>query len=124
MTTIDLFAGAGGWDLAARALGMDPVGIELDRDACATRAALGLRTIRADLHDYPPQPCHGLIGSPPCPTFSTAGHGAGTDALPEILEALDVLAGGDESEHDIDRGRNDHSVLWGRLHLMRKDTTS
>lgn len=28
MTVIDKFAGPGGWDLAARALGMDPLGIE------------------------------------------------------------------------------------------------
>jgi DNA (cytosine-5)-methyltransferase 1 len=44
MTVIDLFAGPGGWDLAAQSLGMEVVGVELDDAACATREAAGLRT--------------------------------------------------------------------------------
>ena len=32
---VDLFAGPGGWDAAARALGLDGVGIELDPDVPA-----------------------------------------------------------------------------------------
>jgi DNA (cytosine-5)-methyltransferase 1 len=78
---LDLFSGgASGWCHAARALGMDPVGIELDASACALRAATGLATIRADVSTYPldhlPE-VTGLIGSPPCPDFSAAGKRAG-----------------------------------------------
>jgi DNA (cytosine-5)-methyltransferase 1 len=102
VTIVDLFAGAGGWDVAARDIGIATIGLELDRDACATRARIGLRTIRADLHDYGPQSCGGLIASPPCPTFSVAGSGAGRDAIPEILVTLDALAAGQEPDHLID----------------------
>lgn len=36
MTIVDLFAGLGGWDLGARSIGLpDPLGIELNPDACA-----------------------------------------------------------------------------------------
>lgn len=46
---IDLFAGPGGWDVAAADLGFRPLGIELDADACATRDAAGHRTLQADV---------------------------------------------------------------------------
>ena len=46
---LDLFAGAGGWDIAAHRLGIDPVGLELDDDCCATRKAAGLRTMQCDI---------------------------------------------------------------------------
>lgn len=77
---LDAFSGAGGWDIAARSLGMDPVGIELDASACALRAATGLLTIRADVSTYPldhlPR-VTGLIASPPCQDWSAAGKRAG-----------------------------------------------
>ena len=50
---VDPFAGPGGWSWAARQLGIDDVGIELDAAACATRAAAGLKTIRADVAGFP-----------------------------------------------------------------------
>jgi site-specific DNA-cytosine methylase len=43
-TAVDLFAGPGGWDVAARELGVETVGIELDEAACATREAADLST--------------------------------------------------------------------------------
>ena len=95
---LDLFAGPGGWDEAARVLGMAPVGIELDAAACATRAAAGHLTIRADVAAFPvdqlARRVRGLIGSPPCTTFSAAGDHAG-NALLELLAALisDQFAG-------------------------------
>lgn len=75
---LDLFSGgAGGWCFGARALGLDPIGIECDGNACRTRAAAGLRTIRADIATYPPEvfagKVEGLCGSPPCQAFSAAG---------------------------------------------------
>lgn len=80
---VDLFAGAGGWDIGAHAIGLEePVGIEWDRWACATRAAAGLQTVRADVAQLDPQrfgSIDGLIASPPCQSFSSAGNGRGLD---------------------------------------------
>lgn len=87
MTVVDLFAGSGGWDLGARAIGLDPWGIECWAPAIATRRAAVLRTVEGDLADptilrswylgdIPPD---GLIASPPCPDWSTAGSRAKRD---------------------------------------------
>lgn len=98
---IDLFAGLrlGGWDLAARQLGYDPLGIEWNPDACATRKAAGLRTLQADIAELDPAdftPCEGLIASPPCQDFSVAGKGAGRDGergrlVEEVPRWVDAL---------------------------------
>ncbi|MFF4707975.1 DNA cytosine methyltransferase [Streptomyces sp. NPDC001288] len=95
---LDLFAGPGGWSQGLDALGMREIGIEIDPAVCQTRAAAGHATIRADVSAYPTIPLRGkvsgLIGSPPCQTFSTAGLRAGTDDLPLCHQALDDLARG------------------------------
>ena len=101
MTIVDLFAGMGGWDLAARELGLDPLGIEWNADACATREAVGLRTLHADISQLDPwdggfHPCDGLIASPPCQDFSVAGKGAGRTGdrgrlVDEVMRWTDAL---------------------------------
>jgi DNA (cytosine-5)-methyltransferase 1 len=74
---LDLFAGPGGWSEGLRMLGMSDVGIEWDDAACRTRAAADHLTIRADVAQYPPEvfagKVTGLIASPPCQDWSTAG---------------------------------------------------
>lgn len=66
--------------MAARQLGLNPIGIELDADACATRHAAGLRTIRADVTTLEPRgPITGLFASPPCIDWSVAGLRRGYD---------------------------------------------
>jgi len=47
-SVIDLFAGAGGWDIAARKIGIEPLGIEFDKVTCQAREAADLRTLCAD----------------------------------------------------------------------------
>ncbi|MFG3022943.1 DNA cytosine methyltransferase [Streptomyces sp. NPDC048254] len=98
VTVLDLFAGPGGWSQGLSALGVREVGIEIDPVVCATRAAAGHATIRADVAAYPTKPLRGkvsgLIGSPPCQTFSAAGLRAGNDDLPLCHQALDDLARG------------------------------
>lgn len=79
MTIIDLFSGFG-WDVAAHELGLDPIGLEMDADACATRALHGMATIRTDVAAYPAErfgKIEGLIASPPCQDFSRAGKRGG-----------------------------------------------
>ena len=76
---IDLFAGAGGWDCAARELGLpDPIGYELDNDACNTRRAANMPTEQVDIATAElPGRITGLIASPPCQSFSSAGKRSG-----------------------------------------------
>lgn len=95
--TVDLFAGPGGWDVAASALDLDPLGVEWDEAACLTRQAAGLRTRQADVAELDPldfAPCEILIGSPPCPTFSTAGGRSGARLEHLIVECLSDLNAG------------------------------
>lgn len=82
---LDLFAGPGGWEEGLRLLGRtDVVGVEMDRDMVATRRAAGLGTIASDVRDLEPADFYGwegLIASPPCQTFSSAGNQAGLSDL-------------------------------------------
>jgi DNA (cytosine-5)-methyltransferase 1 len=88
-TILELFGGPGGWSEALRLLGESDVAVELDPWACATRAAAGHRTIRADVTQVRvPDKIRGLIASPPCPTFSAAGSGEGRDEMPALSEAV------------------------------------
>jgi DNA (cytosine-5)-methyltransferase 1 len=95
--SVDLFAGPGGWDLAASTLGVDVTGVELDGAACATRHAAGLKTVQGDVAELAPGafgPVEMLIASPPCPTFSSAGKGSGRGDMSLILSwVLRVAAG-------------------------------
>ncbi len=64
-------------------LGLSELGIEIDRWACATRAAAGHATIRADVAACPTEPfvgrVEGLLASPPCQDFSRAGKRRGLE---------------------------------------------
>lgn len=94
-------------------LGIPVVGLENDKNACATREAAGLATVQGDVRKYNPTSPElyaalraagydigaslilaGLIASPPCQTFSTAGKGAGRAALDTVLELVETLAWG------------------------------
>lgn len=85
-TAVDLFAGPGGWDLAARRLGIDVIGIEKDSATCRTREEAGLATICDDVRSYGPDQvlADGLIASPPCQTFSAGGGGNGREHLAKL----------------------------------------
>ncbi|MET7643902.1 DNA cytosine methyltransferase [Streptomyces sp. NPDC005426] len=112
---LDLFAGPGGWSQALRARGLREVGIEIDPVVCATRAAVGHATIRADVAAYPTAPLRGkitgLIGSPPCQTFSAAGLRAGTTDLPLCHQALDDLAQGHDTRDTLREACTDSRSL-------------
>ncbi|MFB7672693.1 DNA cytosine methyltransferase [Kitasatospora purpeofusca] len=103
---VNLFAGAGGWEVGLRILArggtpFDTVGVELDENAAATARAAGFRRIVADVrHLDPTHPAlryvEGLIVSAPCVTWSPAGLRQGhahenlellLDVLPLALEA-------------------------------------
>lgn len=90
---VDPFAGPGGWSEGLRQLGISDIGYEYDAAACATRAAAGHTTIRADVRQVPLAPLagkvDGLILSPPCQTFSTAGKGDGRAELAALRSSID-----------------------------------
>ncbi|MFD7334878.1 DNA cytosine methyltransferase [Streptomyces violascens] len=92
---VELCAGPGGWGEGLKTiLGLtrfDIIGVDIDKDACATARAAGHARICADITKLDPEhpalrDTRGVIISPPCPTFSPAGKLAG------LLEAnLDIL---------------------------------
>lgn len=98
MNAIDLFAGPGGWDEGVKALGIEPLGIEWDDAACATREAAGHRTLQADVAALDPLEfarVELLIASPPCTSFSYAGNGGGREEIDRLFSAVrEVLGGG------------------------------
>ncbi len=98
LDAVDLFAGPGGWDYAARTLGLRVHGIEWDPAAVETRRAAGLATTEGDVRDYGPEdfPARGLIASPPCQTFSRLGKGKGRRDLDLVLAAAERLVAGDD----------------------------
>ncbi|MFE4867660.1 DNA cytosine methyltransferase [Streptomyces sp. NPDC056682] len=94
------FAGIG-WSEALRTLGLADTGLELDWNACKTRAACGHTTIQCDLTQYPAQPFKGRttgsIWSPPCQTYSKGGNQAGLADMALAHQAVDDLAHGHDT---------------------------
>lgn len=95
---VEGFGGPGGWAVALKRRGERHVGMELDRDACATRAAAGHPTIRCDVTAYPTAPFRGRItgkvDSPVCTPYSRAGKGLGRADQPLVAQAIEDLAHG------------------------------
>jgi DNA (cytosine-5)-methyltransferase 1 len=109
---LDLFAGPGGWDEGLKMLGRDDVlGIEWDKDACATAEAAGHTRLYADVTEVVISDLRdvtGLIASPPCQTFSAAGKQEGRASLDDLLRALsDVSEGVEPSVAVARRGMDD-----------------
>jgi DNA (cytosine-5)-methyltransferase 1 len=97
---LDLFAGAGGWEEGLRPLGLAALGVEWERWACATAQAAGHARLQADLSTLDPQdfaPVWGLIGSPPCQAYSTAGKGLGAFDKPLVIACAHELAAGNDT---------------------------
>ena len=97
---VDLFAGAGGWDEGLRELGYTAVGIDVDRWACATARAAGHERIEADIAALDPQefaPVWGLVGSPPCQAYSSAGHRLGRFDKERVIACAHELAAGHDT---------------------------
>ncbi|WP_461005723.1 DNA cytosine methyltransferase [Streptomyces capparidis] len=96
---VDLFAGPGGLDVAAHWLGISVVGVEWDRNACATREAARLHTEQKDVRDSDHGAFAGariLAGGPPCQTYTVAGSGAGRRALDQVLGFVKRMAAGED----------------------------
>lgn len=87
----DSFAGAGGWDVAASAIGWEIEGVEIMAEAQRTRAAAELKSSAVnDVREIEPTPGEydAEIASPPCQSFSMAGKGVGRRALDAVLAVI------------------------------------
>lgn len=97
---VDLFAGPGGWDEGLRLLGRrDVIGIECDKDACLTATNAGHRRVVGDVSALRPRDyigAEGVIASPPCQGFSSAGKKAGRGDIDRITDLLECIAAGDD----------------------------
>jgi DNA (cytosine-5)-methyltransferase 1 len=97
---LDLFAGAGGWEEGLRMLSLTALGIETEPWACETARAVGHERLEADVAVLDPHefsPVWGLIGSPPCQAYSTAGKGLGRADKPLVIACAHELAAGNDS---------------------------
>lgn len=99
MLDVELFAGPGGWDVAARLLRIHTIGLEWDLSACQTAMMAGFVRLKLDVAKASPWKLFGkgirlLIASPPCQAFSAAGKGKGRDGAHIILEGVAMIAAG------------------------------
>ncbi|MFB7341290.1 hypothetical protein ACFCZ6_14630 [Streptomyces hydrogenans] len=120
---VGVFDGPGGWNEGLRALGAryDAVGLDLSGDACVIAEKAGHRRIVIDVTLLDPE--HpalrwtvGVILSPPCPAWSTAGKRSGLTARSlEILAAM-LRAAGEAAGHG---GRRERSgATWAQVRAM------
>ncbi|MEV4474193.1 DNA cytosine methyltransferase [Nonomuraea sp. NPDC049504] len=108
---VDLFAGPGGLDVAARWLDVPVVGIEWDESACETRYAAKLETRHADVRDFKPSDFEDatvLAGGPPCQTYTVAGNGKGRRALDEVLDFAERMSRRIDVTADLEKLAVDH----------------
>ncbi len=113
---LDEFAGPGGWDQGALALGLRTIGIEHDLTACRTARAAGHARICADVTTVPSRPfrrIRGYIASPPCQAWSSAGNRLGEVDRAACHELVDRYAAGVDSLdfHEWADPRS-HLVAW------------
>lgn len=97
MSTMDLFAGPGGWSEGLVSLGItDELGIEWDESACATAEAAGHRRLQADIAKLCPSDFDAemAIASPPCTKFSAAGSGVGTRVMDDLSAGIRAIFAG------------------------------
>lgn len=112
---LDLFAGAGGWDEGLRDLGHQARGIDCDPIACATAEAAGHERLVADVAALDPGDfagTGGLVASPPCQAYSSAGKGLGKLDKARVLAcARELSAGRDTRARHLTRCEDERSLL-------------
>ncbi|NKQ54410.1 DNA cytosine methyltransferase [Amycolatopsis sp. K13G38] len=96
---VEGFAGPGGWSHGLRLAGYRGrvSAFEIDANACATARAAGHHRTRADVAALDPAalgPVTGVVMSPPCQAFSTAGKRAGERDKPAVFARMTAFARG------------------------------
>jgi DNA (cytosine-5)-methyltransferase 1 len=115
VSTVDLFAGPGGWDVGVLPLGIRAVGFDISRDAVRTGIAAGHLRVEQDVSKTQPFSHDGQMGSPPCQGFSLAGKGEGRRDAELLISAARSLQASWLTERVLqdvrDRMRDPRSVL-------------
>src|SRR5690242_5165320 len=92
------FAGPGGFDEAARMVGLPTgVGVEWNADACATATAAGHPRLQIDVRALDPDDfpdVQGAMFGPPCPTYSASGKRTGRSDYDLVLAGSTLLGDG------------------------------
>lgn len=98
MRAVVTYSGGGGSTKGLHDAGYDAVGVDWWAPACATHAAAGYPTVRADLKTYPWRPVPDLDllwASPPCQAWSSAGRKLGVaddrNGWPATVASVAVL---------------------------------
>lgn len=107
---IDLFSGPDGWGTGFRQTGspLSVLGIEIEPNARETAMANGHKTILQDIATLEPQhyghtgELKGLIASPPCPGFSSAGKGLGRKDLDMLVLGIGQMRMGADPDKVIE----------------------
>lgn len=100
---VDLFAGPGGWDEGLRQAGYNGplIGLEYDEAACETARAAGHNRLCVDIAIEPTLPyvgrVDGMVMSPPCQAWSSAGKKGGEKDRAPCHALADRMAAGDDS---------------------------
>jgi DNA (cytosine-5)-methyltransferase 1 len=112
----DLFAAAGGWERGLELLGIDSrflLGFEWSPIASTTARLAGFARLVADVSKLNVEAItewlRGLIGSPPCQSFSTAGNGSGVRDIAKLLWAI----------REIGLGRDPRQAVVEAMHDAR-----
>jgi DNA (cytosine-5)-methyltransferase 1 len=83
-------------EVGAQILGLTNriVGVDLDRDACATGRAAGFVRVQCDMRELAPARHRGVVGAiitPPCPSFSAAGLRHGLQDMQDVLDTFTCI---------------------------------
>ena len=98
---VNLFSGAGGWEVGAAQVGIQAHGIELFPLPASSARAAGFPVTEASVADLDPRDARGiagLIASPPCQGVSVAGKGVGREDVIFLPPAVRSV----EAGHSID----------------------
>jgi len=112
---LDLFCGIGGWSLAARNLGMETIGVEVDKQTYETSMVNGFNTLQQEVSVTDPKDftdCNIIVASPPCQGFSMQGKREGWKDVDIIQQYTKDLVDNKDTKYELyDKLHDKRSLL-------------